>query len=690
MTVVLVEIRNFEALADGHGRLEAARALKIVGQWLKEGVPGPGCLARVDRGRLGLVMPRETLESAQKAVDLVMTRSGQYEEWDLPKLNLAFGLSGFPGDFQDETGPPENRVPLDSDPAGLLIARAELALHHAGTHREKRIFTYKDVIFHAGRVVQTLPYGRVVVNLGRKAGAGEGQVFIVEEAGPGEGAAYKGEVALFEVHDDYALGEVVSLRSSLDQLQPGDRLSFSRRSIKDPAVPEKSGEGLLDPLLGIPDHQAFKEHLLERMTRESDPDYAFAVIMVQVDGYDRYRFTMGRLESDRQFKALYGLLQEKMAENCLVGRYSSDSLCIFCPDLDETQALKLAQTWRDMAAGRHRQTVTIGVAAFPCGPFSRLDVLSNAQKALEHATFFGPSSVAAFDSVSLNISGDKRFETGDHEGAIAEYLNALELNPQDLNVLNSLGVCYGHIQKHDLAKETFHKVLAIDPQNLMAHYNLGFALAMDGQHQQALESFRQAAASDPKNFDILFQMGKMALELDLIDEALGCFEQAAALKSRRPSVFRYLGQTLLKAERVMEAIDAFKAAVRHDPEDAPSLSQLGILFLERGTDLDVALSLTSQSVELDPSNSLFRQRRARVLAASGELEDAEIEYDKVLEMGTCTREVYYEIGRVAQVLGHRDRAEKWFKASLEQDKEFKPALEALAEMARKDSENQAG
>ncbi|MDY6851775.1 MAG: tetratricopeptide repeat protein, partial [Thermodesulfobacteriota bacterium] len=244
-----------------------------------------------------------------------------------------------------------------------------------------------------------------------------------------------------------------------------------------------------------------------------------------------------------------------------------------------------------------------------------------------------------------------------------------------------LGVCYGHQQNSDLALETFDRVLKLDSDNLMAHFNRGFILAGVDRHQEALESLRRAAEIENDNFDVLFQLGKTALELDLTDEALSALEQAAGLEDHRPVVFRYLGQTLLKAGRPENAVDAFKAAARHDPEDAPSLSQLGVLFLDRGTDSEVALSLTRQSVNLDRTNSLFRQRLARALSVAGDLEESEAEYRRAIEMGARSREVFYELGQVVLKQGRAEEAEKLFRESLAVDQEYGPALEALGKEA---------
>ena len=676
LTVLMAEIANLDKLTATHGRLEAIRALKTVASWLQESAQGAFSLARLDRGRLGLVWLQDDQAAARDLVEKVTAGLEAANRAELPPLRLAFGLTSLPHDFADDPPRPDENGDGRDDLAGQMLERAEIALREALTSKRSAVMSYGDVLEQGGRIVQTMPYNRVVVNLGRTVGAREGQVFILNDARTNLDVDYKGEVVLFDVQQDFALGEVINLRSSLSRAQPGDTLVFSRRSLKETPVGEKIAETSLDPLLAIPDHQG----LMARLARTMDDVEKFALILIRVDGYDRYRTTMGHLESDAQFKNLYDLISGNLPEGALMGRFSAESLCVYAPGLGEESAGKLARTWRDQVARRMRQTSTFGVAVYPCGPFSRMEIMGNAQKALEHATFMGPSSVAVFDSVSLNISGDKRFEAGDRAGAVEEYLKALELNPEDLNVLNSLGVCYGYQDRPDLARETFSRVLETDPDNLMALFNTGYIMAMGGELKGALECFRQAAATDGSNFDVLFQLGKTALELDLVAEALTAFQKAAALKDRQTTVFRYLGQTLLKAEKVEQAVDAFKAAVRYDPEDAPSMSQLGMLFIETGTDLDVALSLIRQSVELDQNNSLFRQRLAKALTVSGDLPGAEAEYLRAIDMGARSREVYYELGLIVWDLGRPDEARAWFREALKQDQEFTAAEEALARL----------
>ncbi|MBU2547162.1 MAG: tetratricopeptide repeat protein [Proteobacteria bacterium] len=672
LTVLLAEIKRFDQLAAGHGRLEAARTIQVLAGWLRDAAPSSYCLARLDRGRIGLVLPRQSLETALECARKVAARTREKEGCAV-RFQLVLGLAAYPADLGDEEELDENGSEGLVD---LMIGKAEQALNHALNQKEESIFTFADVLLRGGRVLQELAYNRVVVNLGRLAGAREGQAFVLHEGDKTEPVDYKGEVVLFDVREDYAMGEVIQLASSLNRVKPGDMLVLSRASGEAPAVGHRPAEESRDPLLGIPDHQGFVHLLSEKSARED----RFAVMLVRVDGYDRYRTTMGRFESDRHMLSLLELLRELLPEEALVGRFSLESLAVYLPGREADRASTLAREARDRIAGRLRQTSSFGLAVHPSPPFGPEDVLTNAQKALEHASFLGPSSTAAFDSVSLNISGDKLFESGDLAGAIKEYNLALRLDSRDLNVLNSLGVCYGQQGRTDLALETFDRVIEIEPRDLMAHYNRGFVEAMSGRSEAALTSFRRAVEIDGGNFNVLFQLGKTALALDLIDEAVSSFRRASALEDRRSVVYRFLGQALLRSGRPDEAVEAFKAAARYDPYDAPSLSQLGVLYMDQGANLDVALSLTRQSVEQDRTNSLFRQRLARALSLAGDLDRAETEYRRALDMGACSREVYYELGLVVRDQGRLDEARDWFDRSLDRDGQFQPARTALEEL----------
>jgi tetratricopeptide (TPR) repeat protein len=102
------------------------------------------------------------------------------------------------------------------------------------------------------------------------------------------------------------------------------------------------------------------------------------------------------------------------------------------------------------------------------------------------------------------------------------------------------------------------------------------------------------------------------------------------------------------------------------------------LFADQAGDLPVARSLFQRSVEIDPTNSLYRQRLGRLLFTLGDFSGAEHHLKMAVEHGGRAPEIQYQLGRVAEETGRPGEALAHFETALTSDPAYKPALEKLA------------
>ncbi|MCB2148122.1 MAG: tetratricopeptide repeat protein [Deltaproteobacteria bacterium] len=293
----------------------------------------------------------------------------------------------------------------------------------------------------------------------------------------------------------------------------------------------------------------------------------------------------------------------------------------------------LAQELLDAFPEENSPPFTFGVAAYPTINYARTQIVENAEKALEHAGFFGPGTITVFDAVSLNISGDRHYQAGDITGAIEEYKKGLLLDPADVNLHNSLGVCHGVLKDYSNALSAFENAIWLAPEEVMAIYNKGYILLLTGNREAALACFLEADAREPDVFEVIFHIGQVYIEMGEATKARPYLEAATRANNRSGAAFKSFGACLDKLGLTREAIQAYKSAVKINPGDAESLSLLGRLYIERRESLDVASVLCEQSVRLSPDNGLFRHRLGHVYLNQGRLDHALAEFELAAALG---------------------------------------------------------
>ncbi len=342
---------------------------------------------------------------------------------------------------------------------------------------------------------------------------------------------------------------------------------------------------------------------------------------------------------------------------------------------------KTARSWaatvceRMLAADPQRGTVSVGISAFPEQGATTAAIVGNAQKALAHATLLGPASIVVFDNISLNVSGDVYFAEGDWAAAAREYRRGLLLAPTDVNLLNSLGVTYGMMNRTVEALKQFDQVLQVEPDNFMALYNRGLGSQSVGRHQEAVASFSSARAvfdaadDDAANVidDLLFQLGFSQFCLGLYQS---CIETFQSWHQRRPDsrsvdgCCRYIGIAYYRLEQLDQAVPWLQRALVYDEFDAESLSLLGELYLLQGEGDEIALRFCEKAVEIDERNTELVLRWGKVLAATGR-------YDEALkQVRHCTKarktrvEAGHVLGTIYHRLGRRQQAWRYLKKVL--------------------------
>jgi len=334
-------------------------------------------------------------------------------------------------------------------------------------------------------------------------------------------------------------------------------------------------------------------------------------------------------------------------ENGMWGRLDQGMLGCFFSPTNQMSSLEFAKKIKKILSESTDETISIGIASYPTLTFTRGQIIDNAEKALGHAAFFGPDSIVSFDAVSLNISGDNLYQNGDIDGAIAELKTALLLDPSDVNIRNSLGVCYGVLCDYGKALKEFKAALKLDPDEVMALYNIGLVKMLTGKNSEALKHLLDADRKKEEDiFEVAFQIGRVYLDMGKSETAKEFLEKAVKLNPESWSALNSLGECCTALNMTDEAISAYKKAIRKNPNDAEALSALGCLFDLLGENPEITTIFCQQSIDIEPENGLYRYRLGSLYLKRNQLEDALMQFQKAQDLGYDAKKMIKKIKKL--------------------------------------------
>ncbi|OGQ98551.1 MAG: hypothetical protein A2505_01735 [Deltaproteobacteria bacterium RIFOXYD12_FULL_55_16] len=358
---------------------------------------------------------------------------------------------------------------------------------------------------------------------------------------------------------------------------------------------------------------------------------------------------------------------------------------LFLDGLDEMAARTWLANFRSKMEAIGGSSFSMGVATFPFHDFKKSLLPLNCRKALQHAAFFGPDSLAVFDAVSLNISGDVYYNEGDLVKALGEYRQGLLLEPGNVNILNSLGVASIQLNRLKAARACFTKALEIEPANFMSLFNLGFICLDDDQATEALALWERALAVDGRQPDLLQHLGMLYCRQGRFVEAHEILARCDKLLRKNPQqggepmvVARWLGRACEALGENALAIAAYQRAVSGNPRDAGSLSRLGRLYALEKQGLDIALALCEQAVELDGGKAAHWYRFALVQTLMQDQEGARQSLTECLRLDPKQTEAALLLGGIFAQQARSGKARKLYEKVLRYFPEHAQAQAALA------------
>jgi tetratricopeptide (TPR) repeat protein len=269
--------------------------------------------------------------------------------------------------------------------------------------------------------------------------------------------------------------------------------------------------------------------------------------------------------------------------------------------------------------------------------------------------------------IRISISDSRTGGTGQVNQAIAEYQEALRLNPAMLEARYSLSAVCAELGDLDGAIRLLREVIKAAPDFGEAHYNLGLNLwnkykSSMGRRQKsdlddAQKELKAASQLQPRQPAIYFALGQVMADRGDLVSAVENLQKAVELNATNPEYHYNLGFALrLKGD--MELAGAqFREAIRLNPNHALAHRSLGLVLRESG-DLPAAAAELRLAVAQRPEDAEGHHILGTVLLKLNDVSGAIEEFRRAISLDSYLAQAHASLAQALQRAGQNEESQK--------------------------------
>jgi tetratricopeptide (TPR) repeat protein len=258
----------------------------------------------------------------------------------------------------------------------------------------------------------------------------------------------------------------------------------------------------------------------------------------------------------------------------------------------------------------------------------------------------------------------EQFARGDLDAALADYNEALKINPNHSEAHRCRAGVYIRKRQYDKALEDANEAIRLDSKNANAYNERAVCLGAKADYKAALADYNEAIKNNPK--DGMFFGGRAWAynNLQQWDKAVEDATEAIRLKPGLAFCHHERGLGYFGLKKYDKAAADFKEAVRLDPNDQSALLYRGMTSAVLGQTKE-GLADVSEVLRKNPKHSQALRERGAIYFLIGEHQKALADYDRCLELTPNDANAYLGRGYVHKALGNTQQAEADFRRAVE-------------------------
>jgi tetratricopeptide (TPR) repeat protein len=217
----------------------------------------------------------------------------------------------------------------------------------------------------------------------------------------------------------------------------------------------------------------------------------------------------------------------------------------------------------------------------------------------------------------LYTIGDFYYEQNYLDQGVEIFELIISIKPEDYNGYYNLAGFLHKQKKYEQALLNYHKVLELHEDNINAIYNIGAILIDTKNYENAVQYFQRVIEYQPNSDDALNNLGFLYLELNGVENAIEYLNRALSINPNNFNALNNLGKAYEKKSLFSEAIKCFDGVIILKPDYAEAYSNRGVALQELKR-IDEAINNFDKAISLEPENAEANHNKSLILLLRGE------------------------------------------------------------------------
>jgi tetratricopeptide (TPR) repeat protein len=208
--------------------------------------------------------------------------------------------------------------------------------------------------------------------------------------------------------------------------------------------------------------------------------------------------------------------------------------------------------------------------------------------------------------------GVEKGENGDLKGAIADFNQAIRINPNYADAYGNRGSAYGQLEEFQKAIADFNQAIRLNPRDANFYYNRGATYARLEDRQKAIADYSEAIHLNPNDAGAYLSRGAGYVLLGESQKAIADLQKAANLFQQQGNI--------AKAQQVLDALKEITQSTS-TPTTAEGFSNRGA---EKGEkeDFQGAIADFNEAIRLNPNYEKAYSNRGAAYFQLGDIQKA--------------------------------------------------------------------